>query len=77
MHSEDTENCLNLERGPFKQKREAEEWSSQEINVFWSTQLTWEYNVCVQQHCKTCLFRAQRIQELAQKSKSSLGTYWP
>lgn len=29
----------------FKQKRKAEELKSQEINVFWSTQLAWEYNI--------------------------------
>lgn len=33
----------------FKQKREAEELSSQKINVFRSTQLTWEYNILVRQ----------------------------
>jgi hypothetical protein len=28
---------------------QAETRGSQKINVFWSTQLTWEYKICVQQ----------------------------
>lgn len=44
-----TERVAWIWKEAVRQKGGAEELSSQEINVFWSTQLTWEYNILVRQ----------------------------